>query len=36
MMRNETINIVEEGSILEEMEIEEVEELVAPGMLLGD
>lgn len=33
MMPNETINIVEEGIIFEELEIEEVEELVAPAVL---
>ena len=35
-MRNQMINISEEGIILEEMQIEEIEELVAPGILLGD
>lgn len=34
MMRNE-INIVQEGVILEEMEIEEVEDVVAPAFLIG-
>lgn len=34
-MRNETINITEQRSVLEEMEIEEVEEVVAPGHLFG-
>lgn len=32
-MRNE-INIVQEGVILEEMEIEEVEDVVAPTVLI--
>lgn len=34
-MRNE-MNIVEEGVILDELEIEEVEELVAPAVILGN
>lgn len=33
-MRNE-INIVQEGVILEEMEIEEVEDVVAPAVLVA-
>ena len=33
MMRNE-MKIVEEGVILDELEIEEVEELVAPAVLI--
>lgn len=33
-MRNETIKLVEEGVIFEELVIEEVEEVVAPGMLV--
>jgi len=33
MMRNE-MNIVEEGVILDELQIEEVEELVAPAVLV--
>ncbi len=35
-MRNETTNAVEEGTILEDLEIEELEGAVASGMLLGD
>ena len=35
-MRNETTNTVEEGTILEDMEIEELEGPVTSGMLLGD
>ena len=34
-MRNE-MNIVEEGVILDELQIEEVEELVAPTVILGN
>jgi hypothetical protein len=36
MMQNQSTNLVEEGSILDDMEIEEVEEAAASGMLLGD
>jgi hypothetical protein len=34
MMRNETIKIVEDGVIFDELEIEEVEEVVAPSVVI--
>ena len=33
-MRNETIKIVEDGVIFDELSIEEVEEVVAPAVLV--
>ena len=33
MMRNETIKIVEDGVIFDELSIEEVEEVVAPAIV---
>jgi hypothetical protein len=35
MMRNETIKIVEEGVIFDELAIEEVEEVVAPSFVIA-
>jgi hypothetical protein len=35
MMRNETIKIVEEGVIFDELAIEEVEEVVAPTVIVA-
>ena len=34
MMRNETIKIVEDGVIFDELVIEEVEEVVAPSVVV--
>jgi hypothetical protein len=34
MMRNETIKIVEDGVIFDELSIEEVEEVVAPAVVV--
>jgi hypothetical protein len=34
MMRNETIKIVEDGVIFDELSIEEVEEVVAPSVVV--
>jgi hypothetical protein len=34
MMKNETIKIVEDGVIFEELTIEEVEEVVAPSVII--
>lgn len=36
IMKNEMNKIVEDGIILIDLEIEELEEAVAPGMLMGD
>ena len=36
MMRNEMTNTVEEGTILEDLEVEELEGPVTSGILLGD
>jgi hypothetical protein len=35
-MVNERIDIVEEGVIFDEMDIEEMEEVVAPGLILSE
>jgi hypothetical protein len=35
-MVNERIDIVEEGVIFDDLDIEEMEEVVAPGLILKD